>query len=78
MQQGDSVTALYGSKWPVILRRQGDEWQFLGAAYIDGIMNGEGWKSTKALASRMLNMLSGSLIEKLEAVSCRNEVNQIP
>jgi hypothetical protein len=48
MQQGDSVTALYGSKWPVILRRQGDEWQFLGAAYIDGIMNGEGMEKYKS------------------------------
>jgi hypothetical protein len=41
MRQGDSVIALYGSRWPVILRQQGDEWRLLGAAYIDGIMNGE-------------------------------------
>ena len=43
LQQGDAIFALQGSRWPVILRRIGEvkEWQLLGVAYINGIMNGE-------------------------------------
>jgi hypothetical protein len=43
LQQGDAIFALQGSRWPVILRRNGEvnEWQLLGVAYVNGIMNGE-------------------------------------
>jgi hypothetical protein len=40
-EPGDVVCILHGSKLPIILRRQGERWRFIGQCYVDGIMFGE-------------------------------------
>jgi hypothetical protein len=37
----DCVCVLYGCSMPVILRRQGDHYIFVGVAYVHGLMDGE-------------------------------------
>lgn len=43
MREGDIVAVLYGGPWPYVLRPLGEtgEYQFVGRAYIDNIMDGE-------------------------------------
>lgn len=41
MRLGDIVAVLYGSDAPCVLRPRGDNYLFLGLAYIDDIMHGE-------------------------------------
>lgn len=38
---GDAVVILEGASWPVVLRRDGDAWTFLGPAFVTGVMDGE-------------------------------------
>lgn len=40
-QQGDFVAIFSGSTFPSIVRRHGDQYKFVGAAYIPGLMHGE-------------------------------------
>jgi hypothetical protein len=42
-EQDDTIALLAGSEWPVILRQEGENWRYIGAAYVQGIMNGEAW-----------------------------------
>ncbi|KAI4653184.1 uncharacterized protein J4E79_008697 [Alternaria viburni] len=41
MQPGDVVVVLRGGRWPFIMRKKGDDYWLLGAAYVHGIMDGE-------------------------------------
>ena len=41
MQPEDIVVVLRGGNWPFILRKKGDDYWLLGAAYVHGIMDGE-------------------------------------
>ncbi|KAK6424844.1 hypothetical protein LTR95_016328 [Oleoguttula sp. CCFEE 5521] len=41
IQLGDIVTAVRGSDLPVVLRRSKEEYQFIGFAYVHGLMYGE-------------------------------------
>ncbi|KAF7919386.1 uncharacterized protein EAE97_011718 [Botrytis byssoidea] len=44
-RKGDVITALYGCRWPVLLRREldkQDELMVRGKVYANGFMNGEG------------------------------------
>jgi hypothetical protein len=43
LEESDTIALLAGSDYPVILRKAGDDWRYLGPAYILGIMKGEGW-----------------------------------
>ena len=40
-QVGDTVTVLYGSRWPVVLRAEGSRHEMLGVSFVNGIMFGE-------------------------------------
>jgi hypothetical protein len=40
---GDSVVLLEGAEWPVVLRKTGTNWRFIGPAFVTGIMDGEAW-----------------------------------
>ncbi|GCB18024.1 heterokaryon incompatibility protein 6, OR allele [Aspergillus awamori] len=40
-QEGDLICVLYGCSVPVILRKQGDNYIFVGESYVHGIMDGE-------------------------------------
>jgi hypothetical protein len=40
---GDVVVLLEGADNPVVLRRKGEEWVFVGTAFVVGSMEGEGW-----------------------------------
>ncbi|MCJ1394443.1 Non-essential glycogen phosphorylase [Xylographa bjoerkii] len=42
-QAGDHVCVFYGMRIPVILRLQSDRWEFIGACYVHGLMDGEVW-----------------------------------
>lgn len=39
----DSIVLLEGANYPVVLRRKGDKWSFVGPAFVVGIMDGEAW-----------------------------------
>jgi hypothetical protein len=39
----DSIVLLEGADYPVVLRRKGDKWSFVGPAFVVGIMDGEAW-----------------------------------
>lgn len=41
MQTGDIVCILFGSKVPLLLRRCGESWRFVGTGYMDCLMSGE-------------------------------------
>ncbi|KAJ8105270.1 hypothetical protein ONZ43_g7492 [Nemania bipapillata] len=42
MKEGDVVVILYGLRWPAVLRElKGNQWLFLGTAYVHGLMAGE-------------------------------------
>ena len=41
MRSGDIVVVLYGGNTPYVLRPRGNEYIFMGQAYVDEIMNGE-------------------------------------
>jgi hypothetical protein len=59
LQQVDAIFALQGSRWPVILRRNGEvnEWQLLGVAYINGIMNGEAAEKYKDAIKSLMTFI---------------------
>lgn len=40
---GDLVCVFRGMRIPVIMRPQGDRWEFIGACYVHGWMDGEVW-----------------------------------
>ena len=40
---GDQVCAFHGMRTPVILRSHSDGWEFIGACYVHGLMDGELW-----------------------------------
>jgi hypothetical protein len=40
-EEGDVVFVLYGCNVPVVLRRKGEFWTFVGEAFVAGIMDGE-------------------------------------
>ena len=40
-QAGDRVCVFHGMRIPVILRSQGDRWEFIGACYVHGLMQGQ-------------------------------------
>lgn len=46
MKAGDIVAILYGLQWPAVLRVAGNDFIFLGTAYIHGMMYGEAIRST--------------------------------
>lgn len=41
MQESDVVCILFGSQWPVILRRRGESYQTVGVCYVEGVMHGD-------------------------------------
>ncbi|KAI0878112.1 heterokaryon incompatibility protein-domain-containing protein [Hypoxylon argillaceum] len=42
MKESDVVVILYGLRWPAVLRQlEGNQWLFLGTAYVYGLMAGE-------------------------------------
>lgn len=40
---GDRVCVFWGMRMPVIMRPRGDQWEFIGACYLHGSMDGEIW-----------------------------------
>lgn len=48
---GDLVVLLEGAGTPVVLRRKGNNWWFIGPAYLLGIMHGEGWLDEDEIAA---------------------------
>lgn len=42
-EASDRVCVLQGMRIPVILRPRGDQWEFIGACYVHGLMDGEIW-----------------------------------
>jgi hypothetical protein len=51
--EGDSVALLEGADWPIILRRLNTKWQFVGPAFVTGIMDGESWNLGSRPSFRM-------------------------
>jgi len=47
-QVGDIVYVLFGCNYPVILRPVGGHYEFVRAAYLDGIMHGEVFQDLEA------------------------------
>ncbi|KAJ3537603.1 hypothetical protein NM208_g4446 [Fusarium decemcellulare] len=41
LAKGDIVTLIWWARSPIILRKQGDQYRYLGDSYINGIMDGE-------------------------------------
>ncbi len=39
----DSIVLLSGSDWPVVLRPVGENYRYVGRAYVQGIMGGSAW-----------------------------------
>lgn len=46
-QNGDVVAVLYGCNFPVVLRRSGSAFKYIGECYIDGLMDGEAIEAQK-------------------------------
>ena len=47
LKKGDIVSVLFGGGVPYILRQQGETYSFVGEAYVQGLIHGEGvarWK----------------------------------
>ena len=42
-QAGDQICVFRGMRIPVIIRSQGSRWEFIGASYVHGLMDGEVW-----------------------------------
>ena len=42
---GDTIVLLEGADWPVVLRQTGENWIFIGPAFLSGIMDGEAWSN---------------------------------
>lgn len=40
---GDYVALFKGGRAPLVVRRDGDHWKLVGAAFVHGLMRGEGW-----------------------------------
>lgn len=53
MQVSDTVAILYGCRWPVILRSQGDHYTIRGICYVYGIMDGEKVREFEAEGKRL-------------------------
>jgi hypothetical protein len=47
MRPGDVVVVLYGGNTPYVLRQKGENWLFVGQAYVDEIMHGELMKNLR-------------------------------
>lgn len=43
IEPGHTIALLAGSCFPVCLRKDAENWRYIGPAYIQGIMNGEAW-----------------------------------
>jgi hypothetical protein len=43
IEPDDTIALLAGSDWPVIHRQEGENWRYIGSAFLQGIMNGESW-----------------------------------
>jgi hypothetical protein len=41
------IAVLYGCEWPVVLRQEGEEYQFVEVCYVNGIMDGEAVREHK-------------------------------
>jgi hypothetical protein len=41
IEPDDTIALLAGSDWPVIHRQEGENWRYIGSAFLQGIMNGE-------------------------------------
>ena len=50
MRNGDVVIVLYGGNTPYVLRSRGDEYIFIGQAYVDEIMHGEIFHESRMFA----------------------------
>jgi hypothetical protein len=53
----DSVVLLEGSDDPVVLRRMGDKWTFVGPAFIIGLMDGEAWPDEDDIAEGLQDVI---------------------
>lgn len=42
-ERGDVVALLFGSNYPIILRREGDEWRCIGASYVPAAISSDFW-----------------------------------
>jgi hypothetical protein len=40
---GDQICVFFGMRVPVVLRHHGERWEFIGACYVHGVMDGEAW-----------------------------------
>jgi hypothetical protein len=40
-QHGDTIAVLYGCNYPIVLRRSGNGFRYVGECYVDGLMDGE-------------------------------------
>lgn len=49
MQENDNVCILFGSSWPVVLRRFGRDYRVIGVCYLEGSMYGEAVREHKLL-----------------------------
>jgi hypothetical protein len=41
---GDSICVFEGGRTPYVIRKEGDEFKYIGEAYIHGLMNGEAFQ----------------------------------
>jgi hypothetical protein len=42
-QTGDRIFLLKGGAMPIVLRAKGQNWEWIGEAYVHGVLNGEAW-----------------------------------
>jgi len=47
VEDGDHVVLLHGAKWPAVLRKTNETWQWVGFAYVNGVMQGEAWRKSE-------------------------------
>lgn len=48
LQNGDRILIFEGANMPMVVRAKGTAFEFLGPAYVDGIMEGEAWTNEQA------------------------------
>jgi hypothetical protein len=48
LQRGDTITIMFGSGLPLILRQSNQQYRFVGPAYVHGAMHGEFVNGTEA------------------------------
>jgi hypothetical protein len=46
-EAGDKICVLLGCRFPVVLRREGDQYVLIGEAYVEGMMDGQAMHSLK-------------------------------